>query len=98
MTDILDTLSELPAPENYTPEDRYHDFRRVFTGSEEGKRVFREILSWGKLFRPSVIGTPIDPYAMAIREGERNIALRLLVTVNKEPPKRQPKAKRVKST
>lgn len=91
--DILDALSSLPAKQ-YLPKDRYHDFRKVFMGTDEGKRVLREILSWGRLFQPSIVGKPVDPYAMAIREGERNMALRLMAVVYNEPPERPAKTQR----
>lgn len=87
----LDMLANLPSSQGYLPKDRFLDFRRVFTGSDEGKRVFVEILSWGHMLRPSVLASPIDPYLTHMRDGERNIALRLLATVNnepKEPPKK----------
>lgn len=77
-----------PSSADYSQKDRYHDFRRLFTETDEGKRVFNEILSWGKIFKPAVAGSPIDPYALAIREGERNIALKLLYIVNNEPQER----------
>lgn len=86
--DLIDALASLPNPQSYTPKDRYNDFRRVFMGTEEGKRALREILSWGGMFRPSVIGNPIDPYRMAVREGERNMALKLLAAVYQEPPEK----------
>lgn len=89
--DILDAVSNLAGSKPYLPKDRYADFRKVFTGTDEGKRVLHEILSWGRMFQPAVNGKPIDPYAMAIREGERNMALRLLATVYNEPPARPDK-------
>ena len=85
-TDLLAEITALPSSTGYTPEERYQDFRRIFTGSEEGKRVFREILSWAHLLQPSVRSTPIDPYLTHIREGEANIGRRLLITVTREPP------------
>ena len=84
--ELLAELAALPS-ENYTPEDRYRDFRKLFT-TEEGKRVFREVLAWGHLLQPSAHGNPVDPYLTHIREGEANIARRLLVTVMKEPPQK----------
>ncbi len=80
----LETLASLPAAEGYTPNDRYHDFKKLFT-TDEGKRALREILSWCHLLKPSIIGSPIDSHLMAMREGERNIGLRLLATINNEP-------------
>lgn len=82
--DPLDTLASLPAGP-YSDQDRYADFRAVFMGTEQGRRVLREILSWGRMFKSAAVGVPVDPYAMAMREGERNIALRLLATVHHEP-------------
>lgn len=82
--DPLDTIATLPAGP-YSDQDRYADFRAVFMGSDQGKRVMREILSWGRMFKPAAVGAPVDPYLMAMREGERNIALRLLATVHNEP-------------
>jgi len=95
MSDPLQLLAELPSDQNYTSADRYHDFRKVFA-TPEGQRAFREILSWGKLFSPSLNGSPIDPYAMAVGNGEKNIALRLLATYNNEPAVQSDTQKRTK--
>lgn len=83
--DEFETLISLPTGK-YSAKDRYTDFRRVLMGSDEGKRVLGEILSWCHMFKPSVMGSPVDPNAVLVREGERNIALRLLTTITKEPP------------
>ena len=85
--DILDLLASLPSQENYLPMDKYRDFQKVF-GTDEGKRVLREIFAWGRMFRAPVLGKPIDPYAMAIAFGEHNMALKLLATVYTEPPEK----------
>ena len=83
---LFDALMKLPSPEGYTAMDRYRDFRQLFMGSEQGTRVLREILAWGHMFRPGFsAGGPIDPYRLSIHEGERNMALRLLGTINSEP-------------
>ena len=81
----LESLAKLPSTQGYNPIDRYHDFRRVFYSSPEGQRVLAEILYWGHMLRPDVLSKPIDPYLSHIRMGERNVALRLLATVNNEP-------------
>ena len=83
--DLLAALVSLPATEGYTPAERYHDFRQLFMGSDQGKRVLREILAWGHLLRPAVISRPVDPYLTHVREGESNMARRLLATVCREP-------------
>ena len=82
--DVLDMLQALPSVDGYTPMDRYRDFKKVFS-TEEGKRILREILSWGRVFRTPSFRSPIDPYAMAVTFGERNMALKLLATINQEP-------------
>jgi hypothetical protein len=92
--DPHDTLASLPALENYSKKDQYHDFRQLFMGTDQGKRVLRQILEWGHLLRPSVARVPIDPYLTHMHEGERNIALKLLSTVHNEPPEPQAKQKR----
>lgn len=89
--DLLAQLAALPTATGYTKQDRYRDFKTVFS-TEEGKRVLREVLGWGHLLQPAAYGKPIDPYLTHVREGEANIARRLLVTVSiepVEPPKTQ---------
>lgn len=85
-TDLLAELAALPGVEGYSATQRYQDFRQLFTSSEQGKRVLREILSWGHLLQPSIYGTPVDPYLTHMREGEANMARKLLATVYREPP------------
>ncbi len=65
-------------------------------GSSEGKRVLREIISWGRILKSPVLTNPVDPYLLAIQEGERNIVRRLLVTINMEPPEPPTQSKRRK--
>lgn len=68
-----------------TDMDRYRDFRAVFLSDERGRRVLHEILGWGHVFRSSVQGRPVDPHQVTFREGERNLALRILAALNAEP-------------
>jgi len=83
-SELIEFMALMPNSK-YNPKDRYHDFHALFLGSELGKRVLSEILSWGKLFNPSMASGQLDQIAMNIRDGERNIVLRLLLAVNKEP-------------
>ena len=92
--DELDVILGLPPNDRYSPQAKYDDFRTLFMGSEMGQRVFREILSWGGMFRPTIQGSPIDPVRMAVREGARNMALKLLDTTNNEPKAQPEKAQR----
>ena len=93
-SDILTSLSALASNERCTPKDRYHDFRKIFMGSDEGKRALREIVSWGRLLNEPNLPNPIDPYQLAVRMGERNIVRRLIATVYIEPPERPTKSQR----
>jgi len=93
--DILNVISNLPSG-NYLPKDRYADFRKVFFGTDQGKRVLREIVSWGRILKAPILTNPVDPYLLAIQEGERNIVRRLLVTINVEPTERPAQVKRSK--
>ena len=97
-TELLASLNELPRTENYSPRDRYADFRMVFTGTDQGKRVYRELLAWGKIFSVGISGTPIDPYKMMIAEGHRNFATKLMAAVNVEPPEQANKATKATRT
>jgi hypothetical protein len=67
----------------YKDADRYRDFRQVFLDTAQGRRVLYEIFTWANLFRTVFI--PGDPYATHYRDGERNIALKILATLNAEP-------------
>lgn len=90
---LAELLATIPSKDGYPPMERYRDFRKLF-GTDEGKRVLGEILSWGRILSTPVLGRPIDPYAMAIAFGERNMALKIMAAVHVEPaekPQRQRK-------
>ena len=77
--------------ERYTAADRYRDFRAVFFGqstAEQGKRVLWQILCWCRLFRP--VSAPGDPHETYRRDGERNIGLKIFMTLNAEPDEPAP--------
>jgi hypothetical protein len=79
-------LSRASLGGHYTPLDRYRDFRAVFFGQstpEQGKRVLWQILEWCRLFRP--VSAPGDPHETYRRDGERNIGLKIFMTLNAEP-------------
>ncbi len=72
----------------YSNMDRYREFRRLFLGSEEGKRVLHQILSWGGFYRSSWGGASnpeFNPYRAALCDGEKNLALKILSAMNAEP-------------
>ncbi len=84
-----------PGPGNYTPLDRYRDFRSVFLSTEQGKRVLYEILGFGHMFRSLAYGAKFETNRVFYHEGERNLALRIVSTINIEP---KPKPDRANST
>jgi hypothetical protein len=86
MDEYLDILATISIPDNYDPRDRYNDFRQVFLETEQGRRVLKQILTWGHLLTVSTIANPVDPWRMVFAEGERNMALRLFGAMLKEPP------------
>jgi hypothetical protein len=74
-----------PGKKNYKPMDRYRDFRRVFLDTDEGRRVLQEIFSFCGMFRPI---TNLETNGAFFHEGERNIALKIMTTMNAEPKER----------
>jgi hypothetical protein len=94
---FFETVSNLPPDIGYTENDRFRDFRMVFLGSEEGKRVLRSLLGWGHMFKTSMpAGPAADPLRLAFSEGERNLALRIVTTINVEPANKPNATKRSK--
>ncbi len=92
MDEYLELLAKLSIPEDYDPVDRYNDFRKVFLETDQGRRVFKQILGWGHLLKSHLVQPrPIDPYSVMGAEGERNLALRIFAVMLVEPPKRPDK-------
>ena len=95
MTDDIDAfLSELSnaRPQSYTAMERYADFRAVFLGSDQGKRVLHEILSWGHLYRSSAQVANFDPYKTMYCDGQRSIGIKTMMVINNEPRSQPTKA------
>ncbi len=93
-------LSELAVAhpgKRYTKMDKYRDFRWLFLGSAEGKRVLYEILAWGGVFQSSAPRSGFGTNETFFHDGQGDIALKLMDTMNNEPsePKQRP-AKPVK--
>lgn len=90
----LEILTDLSVPERYEPIDRYRDFRAVFLETEGGRRVLRQIMSWGHILRTSVSAVAksgaIDPNRVMLNEGERRLSLRIFDTMLREPPATRP--------
>ncbi|MEQ8356726.1 MAG: hypothetical protein RH942_14380 [Kiloniellaceae bacterium] len=83
---FFEALRRASLGRRYTRADRYRDFRAVFFGEStplQGKRVLWQILEWCRLFRP--VSAPGDPHETYRRDGERNIGLKIFMTLNAEP-------------
>ena len=69
--------------------DRFRDFRAVFLDTPEGKRVMYDIMEMGHVYKSSMRDSP---HQTVFREGERNLALKIMITTHcepKQPPDRQ---------
>jgi hypothetical protein len=82
LTDMLDSRTTAYA----TPGDRYRDFRQLFLATAAGQRVLKEILIMGRMGRSCAAKG--DPYETYLREGERNLAIRIFNIAHIEPPAR----------
>lgn len=82
---LMEIISE--SSSSYASVDRFRDYRAVFWGSDQGRRVLKDIIRAGHGIRTTIVGPEpsIDPYRMAIHEGERNMALRILRIATAEP-------------
>lgn len=87
---FFDGLMRARLGEGYDRAERFRDFRTVFA-TEAGRRVLWQILEWAHLFRPvAVHGDSTETYR---RDGERNVGLRILATLNAEPLARDEQAR-----
>jgi len=86
--DIAELAKTHPGKHAYTEMDRYRDFRAVFLGSDQGKRVLYEILGWGRMFQSSPLIGKFETNHTFFHEGERNLALRIFHVARVEPTER----------
>ncbi len=70
-------------PRRYPPERLHKDFAAVFLRDQAGRRALYKILEWGHLYQTVFVAG--DPHGTAFRDGERNLALRVLAALNAEP-------------
>ena len=89
-TALFATLADDPGA--YTDAmARYRDYRHVFLGSEEGRRVLHDLLRACRVNCVSVpMAHPIDPMRVAFNDGMRNVGLAVMGTITKEPVGNQP--------
>jgi hypothetical protein len=83
---FFDSLIKARLGERYGEPDRYRDFRAVFLGHstpEQGNRVLWQIFEWTRMYQR--VAAPGDPHETYFRDGERNIGLRILVTLTAPP-------------
>jgi hypothetical protein len=65
-----------PHPQQYSAIDRRRDFRAVFE-TEQGRRVLHQIFAWCHMGQCSFIPGHGSDVAL-FRDGERNVALKIL--------------------
>ncbi len=92
MTDIPDIealFADLgkahPGKGRYNQMDKYRDFRAVFLGSEQGRRVLYEILSMGHMFTSAPVLGGFEPNRTMFHGGEQNVVLGIFRTAHVEP-------------
>jgi len=91
--ELIETLdNSFHTIDGRTKLDRYRDFRKVFLGSDEGKRVLHDILGLAKLSAPIAPPFPekIDTNRMMVLEGGRELAVKIIEVVLKEPNMEKP--------
>lgn len=72
---------------SYNRMQRYRDFRLVFMGTPEGKRVLNQIMAWGRVYGNLIEkGSSDDTY---IHLGERELVIKVLRVINLEPSEKQ---------
>ncbi len=102
MTDELDALMvELSTAQTGARPalDKYREFREVFLGTEVGKRVLHDLLSWCHRYR-SPLARNLETgdahlYNTFVKLGEHNIGQKILTTIYVEP-RVQPQKQRTK--
>lgn len=96
-SEVLTLVLNLPNPGPYDELDQYRDFRQLFLGSDQGKRVLYELVSRAGLFRPKFKRTnPIDPHRVTMEVGGENFLKEMLRTIVIEPKAKPTTAKRSK--
>lgn len=94
----LEVLAAISIPEDYDALDRYQDFQKVFLDTDQGRRVLKQILSWGGLLNSHLLQRPpIDPWTIVAREGQRNLAIKIF-RVMLEEPKKKPEQQKTQDT
>jgi hypothetical protein len=64
-------------------QDRYAEFRQLFTSTDAGTRVFKELMIIGRLSKISA--SRGDPHQTYLYEGMRNMALSIAKVTFEEP-------------
>jgi len=104
MTDIPDIEAALalvdeikathPGKGRYNPMDRYRDFRAVFLGSDQGKRVLCEIMSMASIFVSAPVLGRFEPNRTMFFGGAHSLAYSIASVANTEPAQPQQKQRK----
>lgn len=83
------------APPKRSRVDQIIDYHRVF-GTTEGKKVLFDLMKQHHILTAAA-SSPIDPYELAYREGERSVILRILTSLDMDPGKLREKIEEAKN-
>ena len=90
--EVLRDAAALVEPGYNNSPEMLRDFRAVFFGTPQGKRVFNQIMMWAGFFRAGFVKG--DPYATHVALGERNIGARVWAAVVTELTERPEQTQR----
>ena len=88
---FADLTSVLAGNRDYKPLDRHQDFRAVFLGSDQGRRVLHEIMALGHFFRATSSRARFESNRAFFYDGERSLAARIYAITTIEPALRPTK-------
>ncbi len=82
---LFDELARAPG-EKMSKRDRYQEYRALFLGSDQGRRVLRDIMDEAhSLGCPVPMNGQIDPLRAMVRIGEQNTVRNIINAMNAEP-------------
>lgn len=80
--DLSSTIEMLTNSGYASNMERHKDFHSLFTSTEKGKRIMKEIMTWGHQWEALRSN---DSHVLAFKNGERTLAMKILTTVHAEP-------------
>lgn len=92
MTDLVafsDWARSAELPEQFDDRQLYLDFRAVFVDGgatpQQARRTLATLFYWGKMWGPSLVGSPLDPLALAATAATQDLCKQILTTITQPP-------------